>query len=167
MGGWKFDHSNPNKEEQIKAWQTTGHTNILAKNGIEAFGWQYDPTNPLNKEEQKKAWKAQGHTNVLAKNSIEAFGDGIGWKYDPTNPLGKEEQKKAWQEQSHKNVLAKTACLNFGMRKLSVTSVASSWRGAINKNKKKELTEEDKQENMKVWKSDNTKKIASVANAFS
>jgi hypothetical protein len=41
--------------------------------------------------------------------------------------LGKEEQKKAWQEQSHKNVLAKTACLNFGMRKLSVTSVASSW----------------------------------------
>ena len=130
--GWKFDHSNPNKEEQIKAWQAKSHTNVLAKKSIEAFGdgigWQYDPTNPLNKEEQKKAWMAQSHTNVLAKTSIEAFGDGIGWKYDPTNPLNKEEQKKAWQEQSQRNVLANKACTAFGMqRKLSVTSVASSW----------------------------------------
>ena len=130
--GWKFDHSNPNKEEQIKAWQAKSHTNVLAKKSIEAFGdgigWQYDPTNPLNKEEQKKAWMAQSQTNVLAKKSVEAFGDGIGWKYDPTNPLNKEEQKKAWQEQSQRNVLANKACTAFGMqRKLSVTSVASSW----------------------------------------
>ena len=96
-------------------------------NAIEGLGWKFDHSNP-NKEEQIKAWQAKSHTNVLAKKSIEAFGDGIGWQYDPTNPLNKEEQKKAWQEQSQRNVLANKACTAFGMqRKLSVTSVASSW----------------------------------------
>ena len=111
----------------LTAWQSKGAKGSHAVNAIEGLGWKFDHSNP-NKEEQIKAWQAKSHTNVLAKKSIEAFGDGIGWKYDPTNPLNKEEQKKAWQEQSQRNVLANKACTAFGMqRKLSVTSVASSW----------------------------------------
>ena len=44
---------------------------------MEAFGWEYDPDNPLNKEEQRKAWQEQSHRNVMSKNTIEA----MGWEY--------------------------------------------------------------------------------------
>ena len=36
--GWKFDHSNPNKEEQIKSWQATGKV-IIEKTRGGKFLW--------------------------------------------------------------------------------------------------------------------------------
>ena len=52
----------------------------MVKDMIEAFGWEYDPNNPLNKEEQKKAWLSQSQKNVRAKTTIEA----MGWEYVST-----------------------------------------------------------------------------------
>ena len=39
------DPTNPlSREEQKKAWQEQGHKNVLAKDTMEAFGWEYVST---------------------------------------------------------------------------------------------------------------------------
>ena len=33
----------------FSAWKDQGNQNVLAKYTMDAFGWEYDPTNPLGK----------------------------------------------------------------------------------------------------------------------
>ena len=40
---------------------------------MDAFGWEYDPNNPLGKEEQKKAWQDSGQKSGMLKKGANAF----------------------------------------------------------------------------------------------
>ena len=35
--------------DNFSAWKDQGNQNVLAKYTMDAFGWEYDPTNPLGK----------------------------------------------------------------------------------------------------------------------
>ena len=75
----------------FSAWKDQGNQNVLAKYGMDAFGWEYDPSNPLGKEEQKKVWQASGTSASLVKKGANAFGIE---KKEST----KEEKKAKWMK---------------------------------------------------------------------
>ena len=81
---------------------------------MDAFGWDYDPSNPLSREEQREKWQQQAEKNVLVKKSAKAFEKELSaeekkakWKADKTGLVAKTlgalthvEKKKVTQKQA-------------------------------------------------------------------